>query len=353
MSPKTVFISYRRDDTGKSFARNLKQGLTHRGYDAFLDVDDMPPGHWDEQIPDEVRHRSHFLLVLTPGALDRCDHEDDWVRREFEIAVTAGRNIVPVHGESVDPGKLRQACPECMKGVFRYQCCPIRHKGFEKDIDELESRFIPRHKAPGPVTPHGPPPLPAAGLLLTGGLVSGLRGSLDVPPPQLGGHRWDEQVPAAEALTNQRLTAALPRGLCHLLKARACLVDPGGSGTATTDGAGEIEQALDFLRKSGFNEFVVRALLIRARFASLDNRPQDARTDIQNAREIATGQKMALNSAEVDLEEAVFLAQLPDMQEQARQAIRKAVHRLEELDYGRLLPRARQLAQSLGVLSHT
>ena len=29
MSAKTVFISYRRDSTGRAFARSLKQELTH------------------------------------------------------------------------------------------------------------------------------------------------------------------------------------------------------------------------------------------------------------------------------------------------------------------------------------
>jgi len=39
MTGKTVFISYRRDSTGRYFARSLKEALTTRGYDVFLDVD--------------------------------------------------------------------------------------------------------------------------------------------------------------------------------------------------------------------------------------------------------------------------------------------------------------------------
>ena len=77
MSNKTVFISYRRDVAGKVIARTLKQELTHRGYDVFLDVDNVDAGHWEAQILAQVPSRVHFLLVLTPGALDRCAEEND------------------------------------------------------------------------------------------------------------------------------------------------------------------------------------------------------------------------------------------------------------------------------------
>ena len=43
MSDKTVFISYRRDATGKYFARSIEGALTKRGYDVFLDVDCIAP----------------------------------------------------------------------------------------------------------------------------------------------------------------------------------------------------------------------------------------------------------------------------------------------------------------------
>ena len=69
---KTVFISYRRDSTGKLFARLLAEELTRHGYDVFLDVDSLDAGKWETQILTQVPLRSHFLLLLTPGSLDRC-----------------------------------------------------------------------------------------------------------------------------------------------------------------------------------------------------------------------------------------------------------------------------------------
>lgn len=47
MSAKTVFISYRRDSTGKLFARLLAEELTRHGFDVFLDVDSLDAGKWE------------------------------------------------------------------------------------------------------------------------------------------------------------------------------------------------------------------------------------------------------------------------------------------------------------------
>ncbi len=148
MSEKTVFISYRRDATGKAFARSLKQELTHSGYDVFLDVDCIDAGEWAAQILTQVPKRAHFLLLLTPGALDRCVDENDWVRREFLLALDRGRNIVPVREESVDPVAMRAAAPEAVKAIFDLQIHPIRHGSFESDIETLTTRYISPHKAP-------------------------------------------------------------------------------------------------------------------------------------------------------------------------------------------------------------
>jgi formylglycine-generating enzyme required for sulfatase activity len=147
MSEKTVFISYRRDAAGKAFARSVKEALTHHGYDAFLDVDDIAAGYWAKQILTQVPQRAHFLLLVTPGALDKCAKQNDWVRREFELAKASDRNIVPVFEESVNLVKLRKECPSSMQGIFDFQGLTLRHGEFEYGIETLISRYIPPHKA--------------------------------------------------------------------------------------------------------------------------------------------------------------------------------------------------------------
>lgn len=148
MGSKTVFISYRRDAAGKALARSLKEELTHRGYDAFLDVDCVDAGLWEQQIISEVPKRAHYLLVLTPSALDRCTDPKDWVRREFLDAVKYGRNIVPIREESVNLNQMRDACDPSMKPVFAYQIADLRHGSFTSDLDTLVTRFIPPHMTP-------------------------------------------------------------------------------------------------------------------------------------------------------------------------------------------------------------
>lgn len=148
MSQKTVFISYRRDATGKLFARSLEQALKQRGYDVFLDVDCIASGKWEQQILTQVSSRAHFVLVLSQNALDRCAEANDWLRREYELAVRCTRNIVPIWDGSVDVAHAREACPECMKGLFDLQIAGVRHESFEADIDTLVNRYIPADTTP-------------------------------------------------------------------------------------------------------------------------------------------------------------------------------------------------------------
>jgi len=138
------------------FARLISEALSPKGYDVFLDVNGLDGGKWTDRIPKEVRERSHFLLLVTRGALNRCGEEEDWVRKEFLLAVEAGRNIVPVLEESVDPNKLKGRCPAVVRTLFDYQGVKIRLKDFDADIKKLIADFIPPHKAP-PVAPPIPP----------------------------------------------------------------------------------------------------------------------------------------------------------------------------------------------------
>lgn len=150
MSAKTVFISYRRDALGKAFARSLKNELTGNGSDVFLDVDSIDAGRWETQILVEVPKRAHFLLLLTPGALDRCADPADWVRREFETARAAGRNIVLIREDSVDLSTMKRVCPNEMLDVFAFQAAEIRHASFDADMETLIQRYMPLHRAPAP-----------------------------------------------------------------------------------------------------------------------------------------------------------------------------------------------------------
>ena len=51
-----------------------------------------------------ITARAHFLVLLTPSALERCGEPADWLRREIETALESERNIVPLMLEGFDFG---------------------------------------------------------------------------------------------------------------------------------------------------------------------------------------------------------------------------------------------------------
>jgi tetratricopeptide (TPR) repeat protein len=66
------------------------------GYDVFIDYDGIAGGSFETVILDNIRARAHFLVLLTPTALERCSDPKDWMRREIEAALDSQRNIVPL-----------------------------------------------------------------------------------------------------------------------------------------------------------------------------------------------------------------------------------------------------------------
>jgi tetratricopeptide (TPR) repeat protein len=98
---KSVFISYRRS-TGSAWALAIAQNLTHHGYDVFFDYQGIASGDFEQVILENIKARAHFLVVLTPSALERVDRPGDWLRREIEAALEYRRNIVPLMLEGFD-----------------------------------------------------------------------------------------------------------------------------------------------------------------------------------------------------------------------------------------------------------
>jgi hypothetical protein len=97
---KTVFISYRR--TNFPWALAIFQDLTQHGYDVFFDFQGIASGDFERVVLENIRTRAHFLVLLTPSALERCGDRGDWLRREIEAALEARRNIVLLMLEGFD-----------------------------------------------------------------------------------------------------------------------------------------------------------------------------------------------------------------------------------------------------------
>src|SRR4051812_45333004 len=75
---KTVFISYRR--TNVPWALAVYQNLTNHGYDVFFDYTGIASGDFERIILGNIKASAHFLVLLTPSALERCSDPGDWLR---------------------------------------------------------------------------------------------------------------------------------------------------------------------------------------------------------------------------------------------------------------------------------
>lgn len=94
MKKYDIFISYRR--SSYESANLIVTKLRMAGYSVFFDLETMRSGKFNVQLYDVIDNCKDFLVVLPPGALDRCVNEDDWVRLEICRAMEGNKNIIPV-----------------------------------------------------------------------------------------------------------------------------------------------------------------------------------------------------------------------------------------------------------------
>jgi tetratricopeptide (TPR) repeat protein len=138
---KSVFISYRRT-TSRHLARAVFMDLRSNGYDAFMDVDTLDSGTFDLIILNQIAARAHFVLLLSLGALDRCNDPDDWLRREIEHAIDLKRNIVPIIEEGFSYAEATPYLTGKLADLPRYNGVPLYHAYFDAALDNLRNRFL-------------------------------------------------------------------------------------------------------------------------------------------------------------------------------------------------------------------
>jgi tetratricopeptide (TPR) repeat protein len=139
---KTVFISYRR--TNIPWALNIFQDLHHHGYDAFFDYNGIASGDFEQVILGNIMARAHFLVLLTPSALERCGEPGDWLRREIETALESRRNIVPLMMEGFDFGSptIASQLTGKLAALKRYNALSIHPDYFLEAMTRLRDRFL-------------------------------------------------------------------------------------------------------------------------------------------------------------------------------------------------------------------
>lgn len=105
-----VFISYRRSDgTVKAKALDLAFGIDDCR--TFLDFKSLGTGAFDKRLENAVLDAPIFIMVWTPDYFKRCvkggetadgktvlePDEDDWVRKEIELALKHNKKIIPIN----------------------------------------------------------------------------------------------------------------------------------------------------------------------------------------------------------------------------------------------------------------
>ena len=139
---KTVFISYRR--TNAPWALAIYQDLTHNGYDVFYDYKGIASGDFESVILENIRARAHFLILLTPSALQRCVEPGDWLRREIETALGCQRNIIPLMLEGFDfstPAIVDQLRDKLV-ALKRYNALSVPVDYFSEAMDRLRQSYL-------------------------------------------------------------------------------------------------------------------------------------------------------------------------------------------------------------------
>ena len=143
---RSVFISYRRDDSGP-YARRLYDALSHEfdGGRFFLGIDRAVPG-WDlDKVLAMLDLSDVLLVVIAPGWVSltgadgqrRIDDADDYVRLQIERALTGGRpEIVPVlvDGARV-PGE--SDLPASLAALARCAPVELRDDRWEQTVRDL------------------------------------------------------------------------------------------------------------------------------------------------------------------------------------------------------------------------
>ena len=139
---KTVFISYRR--TNAFIALAISQNLTQHGFDVFIDYQGIGSGDFEKIILENIRARAHFLVILTPSSLERCDTPGDWLRCEIEEALETKRNVVPLLLEGFDFGAptIASKLTGKLAVVPRYNGMTISAEYFGAAMDRLREKFL-------------------------------------------------------------------------------------------------------------------------------------------------------------------------------------------------------------------
>ena len=138
---KDIFISYRRD-TGAELAEIIKKDLGARGYSVFKDTHDLKAGHWQEDLSRQINGCKDFILLMTPGALDRCKtNPDDVVLFEIRLALAQKKNFILVvkRGKGQTPEEAFKELPSSISDLPKHNWIEYTNEDSDAKLKKIRS----------------------------------------------------------------------------------------------------------------------------------------------------------------------------------------------------------------------
>jgi TIR domain len=139
----TVFLSYRRSDTGGEAGRltdTLQQKLGGRL--AFRDVSSIPLGEeFQSFLEMELAAAKVVLVLIGPEWLAQlrqrlAESATDYVRLEISSALAARKRVIPILLKGAALPAARDL-PEDIDSLCKYQAMTLRDESWSQDVDRL------------------------------------------------------------------------------------------------------------------------------------------------------------------------------------------------------------------------
>ena len=124
-----------RWETGTDVARFIHTEMLALGMQVFFDLRHVRGAEFDKRMLEEIERAANFILILGPGALDRCDDPADWLRQEIAHAIRTERNLVPI----LKPGFHfpAQPLPREIADLPRYNCVQYAPGYLDATLEKL------------------------------------------------------------------------------------------------------------------------------------------------------------------------------------------------------------------------
>lgn len=139
----SIFFSYRKQGEDKPSSLRLADDFrTAFGEDSiFRDEKGLKLGRFKEQLLEKIESCQMLIAVIGPTWMQRIGDlhkENDWVRREIEIALERDIQIAPVLVDgAIQP--VQSDLPDSLAELFEFQFITIHAKHWQTDVDDLIS----------------------------------------------------------------------------------------------------------------------------------------------------------------------------------------------------------------------